>query len=221
MYPECKLIGALLGLALIFLFSCQNKKFNQSKKMDQLFYTEEGQAYKVKVVNKYTSPVTFGGSVNGYLSVNINRDPLSGNNQYFGIDFNTTRKIFPVMASLSFVQAIVDTEIVAMSTPYFIPAIGNATSTVQAYNHMAGMSKIHPFVTRNFFTSQQIFSYAVRYDAVQLASSDFLDTQTGLLMQFNTNYWAAIAFDQAGNEIVTVPAGVYSVGVTFIYLELQ
>jgi hypothetical protein len=214
MFHVCKfLMQALLGIACIFLLSCKKENIAKSNSMKNIFYTQEGSAYVLRVATKnLTGQAT--GAINSFPNVQINNTPsiaFAGNT----LQFNSDKKIIPVQLNASLIDEATNFVTVDVQSVYYdvIKSLGAVS-----YQHQPAMIKLIPYTDRIYYTDDNHYGYNVRYSQAIFSDVDFLDVNSVTTFRFKPSLAQGLINTATGFTVI--PAATYSCSVTFIYFEM-
>jgi hypothetical protein len=206
----------ILIVIFLLLVSCQRKDIiTPSKKMEQIFYTQEGKPYILKSVTK--NRPSFTGVFNftyPELRVNFNTSAglLPGST-----DIDTPKKIIPISASLGIYDLTLGDVAIDITTPFY--SVVNGFGTSNGFYGQRAQAKILPLIDRSFFNDLTHFAYSVKYGQSVYCLEDFIPTSDGLLISFN--YSQAIGLTNQNPGIISSdPTHTYSSSLVIVYFEL-
>jgi hypothetical protein len=185
--------------------------------MKRIFFTEEGRPYVIRTVSKrYRGEWAIGGTLTG--SININQAELTGDASYLGLEFKTDKPVIPIIAACSIYKAISQVIIADFRTPFFSMTSGGTPEYL--FDHVSAMNKLTALATRDFYSSEALYSWAIRYPLAAFSTFDFIDPRKGISFLPVKDYLSATGGLPGDNYVVTSEADVIFTA-TFSYFELQ
>lgn len=215
-----KKIRMVLGAILILISMTQCKNANVSpstnNKMQQVYYTQEGQPYVLKTVTKNVSPYA-SGNIAAYPTLYVNWDQGVDTAFPNAINITTSKKIIPLYATFSAIKISDSTVFIDIATPFYYVLLGDGS--MGSYSGVKSLSKMLPYVQRSYFTDNSHFSYINNYGSVVYSLDDFLNVSSKLYVAFELSQ--AWALTGRNSNYIRFTAGTnYSTSVTITYFEL-
>ncbi len=205
---------ALLGIACIVLLSCKKENIAKSNSMKNIFYTQEGNAYVLKVATKNLTGQVVAAPINSFPNVQLNNTPsvtFAGNI----LQFDCTKKIIPVQLNASLIDEATSFVTVDVQSVYYdvLKSLGAAS-----YLHQPSMVKLIPYVDRIYYTDDNHYGYNVRYGQAIFSDVDFMDVNSVTTLRYKPSLAQGLINTATGFTLV--PAATYSCSITFIYFEM-
>jgi len=188
--------------------------------MQQIYYTQEGTPYTLKVqTNRFN--YNFGGvAESGALQVCINGAMTGQSSARFRLDIQTNSPIIPVMCVYGCNHATASpiTRYADIMSVYY--SFHEVTFSTISNKHLAPLTKMAALIDRIYLTDLDHYAYSLRYGQAVLTDGDFI--QTNGICGFQFKPFMSDAFD-ADSEEITIPALVNgtNIGISFLYFELQ
>lgn len=205
----------LFGIILI-LFSCKKEDLQPSnKKMEQIYYTQEGKPYVLKTISKtgdYTAFVPFSTGFNVFVNLNAPTALATA----VSLQTNTPKRIIPVMGTFSLIKTSDSSTYANISSPYYFTYFGDFST--REFASLRALGKMNPLIDRLFFSDTKNYAYNARYGEAVFATDDFLNPSAGLIVSFNTDLAGALT---ATGQTFSIAADTYKIAITFTYFELQ
>lgn len=209
-------------LTAIICISCSKKSIiNPSKKMEQIYYTQEGSRYILKTVS-LTNAFTEAAARNTAFGVCVYTDTAPTLDRY-SIGVKSVKKIIPVSASLSAISTVSGNVIVDIESTYYttVRGINGLVGAIPSFDNMKPLSKMSPLVDNVFYTNTNFYGYKIKYGQVVLSDVDFMSPQGGLSFMFTSNLAFAYTNSYLLMSNISIPADSYSIAIVFTYFELQ
>lgn len=207
-----KFITVIAIVAMTVLSSSTNVK---NKEMQQIYYTQEGNAYVLKTVTKYTRSVALvSGNQLGFV-VTFNNSPFTPPD-YTSFKIVTNKRIVPVMFFAGMEGAVSNDVSVNISTPYFIMQRSGTFKT----DYLKALSKMIPNINMIMYTDNGNYGYGLKYGQSVLSDQDFIEVTQGCDF-FIADILGYAMVGRQHNPTILTPSGNYNLGISFAYFEMQ
>lgn len=180
--------------------------------MKQIYYTEEGKPYVLRLVTKNLVGQVVPNSTNIVPRVLVN---LPSSLDIGAVALTTSRRIIPVHLNFALFNIAATVSTVNISSVYYNARVG--VVPVNTYAQQSCQAKLFPLISREFYDTDFDYVYSVRYGQAVFVDGDFLDTTSGIQFTFFPSISRALIFQP---NMLIVPAGTYNVSLTFLYFEL-
>lgn len=188
--------------------------------MQQIYYTQEGTPYVLKVqTNRFN--YDFGGVADsGTLEVTVNGAMTGQSDDQFRLDIKTNNPIIPVMCVYGCNDGTASPIIRYADIMSVYYSFHEVTFNAISQRHLAPLTKMAALVDRIYFTDTDHYAYSLKYGQVVLTANDFIPVNG--ICGFKFKPFMSDAFDNDATEI-TIPALVNNtqIGISFLYFELQ
>jgi hypothetical protein len=215
----CHVLKIIFSTAIIaVLFSCNpSKKINTMEKNTQLYYTQEGSAYRLKVIsNRIESTVLPAGTFDPWFIVGNTEVSLPIN--YQTIQLVTSKSVVPVYCVYSIYDIAGNAVICTIATPYSSQINGGAfvTKWFQALNKIVPNADMR---YRDATTPNNFTELSLRYNQIVLSDEDFISPADGNLFIFTPNLGQAYGAGLGG--IVTLGSANVRIEYAVTYFQLD
>ena len=182
--------------------------------MKQVFYTQEGRPYVVKVQTRYISAYVLAAPQNIFRGVYVNSP--SGIVDPFRLDLSATNNIIPISYSFGAIT-VANVNVANISCCYFSALTG--PPPVFLPNYRTALAKAYPFIERIFYTDALNYNFVSRYNQITFSNDDFLVVNNPFSIYMHPELDNAMV-GPVGN-IGALAAATYNIAITFTFLEIQ
>jgi hypothetical protein len=193
--------------------------------MEKKYYTKEGSAYILKMASAGTNAAAVAG-LSSMPIVFFNPDPttvIPANTPGLLTIGNSNKKIIPVSCNYGVLDTATGAVIINNSAVYFnYTSQASALGTIVNNNGVRALSKIIPYVTMNYFTSNVNYSFSCNYERISFADEDFIDPNNASFVFKPTivNAIVGSVFAYSTGDNTSIAAGTYDGNITLLYFEM-